>query len=91
MPFAAIRWDTKNRYELLAYLFGLFWNCELAIAFCQFVIASACCMWYFSHMGNELSSPISKSVVRGLCHHLGSLLLGSLILAIVQIVKFLLE
>jgi len=48
-------------------------------------------MWYFSHLGHDLSHPISKSVVRGLFHHSGSLALGSLILTFVAIVRFLLD
>lgn len=82
-PYFAVNWNNQNRYSLILYLFGLFWNCEFAIAFCQFIISSAACMWYFSHMGAQLSSPICRSISRALCHHIGSLLLGSLILAIV--------
>ena len=33
-PFFAFYWDNKNGSCLILYLFGLFWNVELSIAFC---------------------------------------------------------
>lgn len=90
-PFGSVHMDKGFGWLLFYDLFALYWNCHFAMAFSQFVIASACSMWYFSHLGHDLSHPISKSVIRGLCHHSGSLALGSLILTFVAIIRFLLE
>lgn len=42
-------------------------------------------------MGKNLDAPVRTSVIRGLIHHGGSLALGSLILAFLWIIKFMLE
>lgn len=58
-PYACIDWDVGVKRSLGFYLFGLFWyfiqsyfyrNSEVAIGVCQFVIASTCAYWYFSHL-----------------------------------------
>jgi solute carrier family 44 (choline transporter-like protein), member 2/4/5 len=90
-PFGSVHLDSGVGWLLFYELFALYWNCNFAMAFSQFVIASACSMWYFSHLGHDLSHPISKSIVRGLFHHSGSLALGSLILTFVGIVRFFLD
>ena len=48
-------------------------------------------MWYFSHLGADLSFPISKSVIRGLWHHAGSMALGSLILAFIGLIRLFMD
>lgn len=49
-PYACIDWDIGVKRSLGFYFFGLFWNCEVAIGMCQFVIASTTAYWYFSHL-----------------------------------------
>lgn len=48
-------------------------------------------MWYYSHQQYDNSHSIIKSFCRGFTTSFGSLLLGSLILAIVWTIKFILE
>ena len=87
-PYACIDWDNGVKRSLGFYFFGLFWNCEVAIGMCQFVIASTAAYWYFSHLdGKETSSPVCKSFCRGLFYHLGSIALGALILCILWILQ----
>ena len=91
-PYACIDWDVGVRRSLAFYFFGLFWNCEVAIGLCQFVIASTSAYWYFSHLNNEkLSSPVCKSYCRGLFYHLGSIAFGALILCILWILQIFFE
>ena len=74
------------------YFFGLFWNCEVAIGICQFVIASTTAYWYFSHLGgNTYSSPVCKSFCRAMFYHLGSIAFGALILCILVILQLVFE
>lgn len=91
-PYACIDWNEGVKRSLAFYFVGLFWNCEVAIAMCQFVIASTTAYWYFSHGSrNSVSSPVCKSFCRGLFYHLGSLAFGALILCILFILQLLFE
>ena len=47
--FANIQWDNTTRYVWIYHLFGLFWISAFIIGCSQFLIAVACCIWYFSH------------------------------------------
>lgn len=62
----------------------------MAIAICQFIIASTAAYWYFSHLGNA-KFPIIKSFCRALTYQLGSLVFGALILCIMWILQLLFE
>lgn len=86
-PFPTVTLDSGVGWMLAGNFIGFYWNCNFAMAFCQYVIASSCCMWYFHHMGAPLHHPVTKSVLRGLLHHSGSLALGSLILTIVALIR----
>ncbi|CAD8090823.1 unnamed protein product [Paramecium sonneborni] len=90
-PYVELQWDAKTGWQLAIYFFGLIWNICFALSLCQFVISSCCCMWYYSHIGYPLKSSILKSFCRGFTTNFGSLLFGSLILAIVWTIKFILD
>lgn len=89
-PYACIDWEVGVKRSLGFFLFGLFWNCEVAISICQFVIASTAAYWYFSHLGNA-TFPLAKSFCRALTLQLGSIVFGSLILCIVWMLQIMLE
>lgn len=91
-PYACIDWNVGVKRSLGFYFFGLFWNCEVAIGMCQFVIASTTAYWYFSLFSqSSVSSPVCKSFVRGLVYHLGSIAFGALILCILVILQIIFE
>lgn len=76
---------------MLYYLFGGLWCHALVGAFGQFVIASACCMWYFSQgTGQSCVLPVSRSFYRGFRYHFGSLSFGAFLLAVVRLVRVIL-
>lgn len=62
----------------------------MAIAICQFVIASTAAYWYFAHLGRS-SFPLLRSFCRALTLQLGSLVFGALILCIVWVLQIMLE
>mmetsp|Transcript_20140 Transcript_20140/g.9333 ORF Transcript_20140/g.9333 Transcript_20140/m.9333 type:complete len:85 (-) Transcript_20140:620-874(-) len=76
------------------HFFGLLWiNCFIG-AFTEFIMAVAIAVWYFSHDEEgtgEPNRPIWKGVKWGICYHAGTLAFGSLILAIVQFIKYMLH
>jgi hypothetical protein len=74
--------------RLYFFIFGTLWSNALIQALGIFIIASACCMWYYNHGANsELDSPIMRSVKMGFRYHFGSLAFGSFILAVVQFLQ----
>eukprot|EP00919_Chromeraceae_sp_WS-2016_P044410 GHVR01105975.1.p2 GENE.GHVR01105975.1~~GHVR01105975.1.p2 ORF type:complete len:108 (-),score=4.17 GHVR01105975.1:1134-1457(-) len=75
---------------LYYFIFGTLWCNALLQAIGIFVVACACCMWYYSHgPGAELDSPILRGYKMAFRYHFGSLAFGSLILAIVQFLQLL--
>lgn len=92
--FATLK-ETREAYWMFwFFLFGFFWIVAYLIAVMQFVIASSCALWYFSYQQSD--SPVSDTAIQrslkwALRTHSGSLAYGSLLIAIVTMVKFLFE
>jgi hypothetical protein len=69
-----------------------FWVSATIAALCEFILASSCAIWYFTlGTGQKVFSPVLTSIKRAIINHFGSLVFGSLILAIVQTVRVVLE
>ena len=78
--------------RLYYFIFATLWCNALIQAIGIFVIASSCCMWYYSHGANdELDSPITRSFWRAFRYHFGSLAFGAFILAVVQFLQMCVE
>lgn len=81
-------YSESSLLRLYFFIFGTLWSNALIQALGIFIIASACCMWYYNHGANsELDSPIMRSVKMGFRYHFGSLAFGSFILAVVQFLQ----
>lgn len=61
----------------------LFWGTAFILTLSHFVIATTVCTWYFANDRSELGSPIIKGFTWGLTLHIGTLAVGSLVLAII--------
>jgi choline transporter-like protein 2/4/5 len=73
-------------------IFGYFWASAFLTAIGYTVIAGVIASWYFSTKGDHKSAEacsLPNSFLRVLKYHLGSLALGSLIVALVQFVRYL--
>lgn len=75
------------------FVFGTLWSNALVQAMTTFVIASACCLWYYSQgeAGASLHLPVLRSYGRAFRYHFGSLAFGSFILAVVQFLQLMVE
>lgn len=74
-----------NLIRTYVFIFGTLWSNAFIQAMGTFVIASACCQWYYSHgPGNSLSFPILRAYKMVFRYHFGSLAFGSFLLALVQ-------
>jgi len=84
-------------YVLWYILFGLFWFCSLCIAIQKFVTNATTCMWFFSGQGSDNSDDAtgSVSIMLGvkwaMFKHIGSLALGSFLIAVVTMIKVVFE
>jgi hypothetical protein len=66
------------------FIFGGLWKNAFLGALLQFILVSTVAIWYFAQgTGNKAHSPISRSIHRAFRYHLGSLALGSFLLALV--------
>ena len=82
----------SSLYELYYFIFATLWANAIISAASIFVIASACCMWYYNHGADEsLDSPIFRSFKMMFRYHFGSLAFGSFILALVQFMQLIVE
>ena len=90
-PFASVSWSSTEKNAFYFEFWGILWTNAFLIALGQFVLASSVCIWYFSvNSDSGPQRPISRSFYRAFRYHLGSLAFGSLILAIVWTIKYLL-
>jgi len=95
---SAITYPTFNeklRNLMFYQIFAYFWTSSFLSAVLQVSIAGAMAQWYFSRdvhgYKGSTGSPAFNSLGRALSYSFGSLALGSLILAIMQFINFLLE
>jgi len=83
-----------NLFRMQIYiLFGLFWMMCFCVALGQIVLAGAFASYYWAfHKPKDVPMfPVSASLWRALRYHLGSLAFGSLIIAIVKMIRVILE
>ncbi|XP_071802691.1 choline transporter-like protein 2 [Asterias amurensis] len=80
-------------YLQIYNLFGLFWLVNFAIALGQVTLAGAFASYYwaFTKPQDIPAFPLFKSFYRAIRYHLGSIAFGSLIIAIIQIIRTMLE
>eukprot|EP00040_Diaphanoeca_grandis_P019859 m.105192 g.105192 ORF g.105192 m.105192 type:complete len:658 (+) comp27628_c0_seq2:710-2683(+) len=80
--------DTK--FAILYTVIALFWGVELFVAMEEFVIGSCVVIWYLSG-AKPKGVPLFKSIFRLFRFHFGSIALGALIIAIIQVIRTILE
>eukprot|EP00054_Salpingoeca_dolichothecata_P015385 m.88649 g.88649 ORF g.88649 m.88649 type:complete len:654 (+) comp21466_c0_seq2:211-2172(+) len=84
------RKDEDYRKMWWYHLFGMLWGSQFMLA-CQAVtIAGAVATWYFTRDKSRISSPVRKSVWHVARYHLGSVALGSLLIALVKLARVIL-
>lgn len=83
---------------MLVYMwFGLFWLIAFVVCCNEFVIIVSTCTWYFSRKdipdddGIPGDSEVMKGFIWSLRYHAGSLAFGSLILAVVWVIRVVFE
>jgi choline transporter-like protein 2/4/5 len=70
------------------WLFGYFWTTQFISAVSMLVISSAVCSWYWCDDKTTLGhAPILGAIYRSFRYHLGTAAFGSLIIAIIKMVR----
>mmetsp|Transcript_23355 Transcript_23355/g.58569 ORF Transcript_23355/g.58569 Transcript_23355/m.58569 type:complete len:788 (+) Transcript_23355:155-2518(+) len=81
-------WDDTIRRCLILHFFGLLWIRAFILAVSNLTIASAACEWFIISDKKMLSFPVLNGFVRTLRYHTGTAAAGSLIIAIVQMIRW---
>jgi len=78
-------------YLLLYHLFMFLWTQAFTLAAAYFVTVGAVAQWYWKMDKKEVSFPISKSYKRYVLYHVGTTCFGSCIIAIVQMIRIMMN
>ncbi|KAK9818176.1 hypothetical protein WJX72_008291 [[Myrmecia] bisecta] len=91
--YYTVKWNKFLQYAFLYHIFGLLWTNQFIVGFGYVVIAGAIAQFYWTKGDTDKMPrmPVVQSVKNTLKYHLGSVAFGSLIVAIVQFVRILLE
>eukprot|EP00164_Ancoracysta_twista_P002520 GFYU01003357.1.p1 GENE.GFYU01003357.1~~GFYU01003357.1.p1 ORF type:complete len:675 (+),score=253.52 GFYU01003357.1:344-2368(+) len=92
-----VEFDETMRYMILYHLFGLLWTVQFFLAMGEIVVAGAVANWYWAETGHDgrkklsSESPVLDSFRMVGRYYLGSIAFGSLIIAIIQFIRLVLE
>ncbi|XP_064606234.1 choline transporter-like protein 1 [Liolophura sinensis] len=73
------------------FILGILWITEFIVASQEVVIASSVAIWFFTRDKSTLRTPILTSIYRLIRYHLGSVAIGSLIIALVKFARLILS
>lgn len=85
-PFVGISINDKLKNYVYLHGIGLLWNLAFLLTASNFVIAGAVCLWYHKDHENRRSL-ILTTIWWMLRYHIGTIAFGSLILAIVWLLR----
>nr|KAG5709578.1 hypothetical protein BaRGS_001628 [Batillaria attramentaria] len=89
--FVSYEQDEPMKGLAFYYLLGFIWVTQFIIGCERLTISSAVALWYFTRDKTRLSSPVSRSVFRLIRYHMGSVAFGSLIIAFVVLIRWILS
>lgn len=91
-PLPSVSWSDETKQIWYYHLFALFWIVAFFIGALQFIVAATAAQWYFSHGTDQAGKgSVCKSLYWSIRYHLGSLAIGSLLLAIIMFIRFIFE
>ncbi|XP_071948312.1 choline transporter-like protein 2 [Antedon mediterranea] len=90
--FQSYQLPEETNYFQAYNLFGLFWLMYFIIALCQVTLAGAFASWYWTFDKKDTPTfAVTASFWRAIRYHLGSIAFGSLIIAIIKMIRVSLE
>ena len=85
-----MEWDEDLQYMSLYHLFGIFWTTQFIVGLGVMFTAGAIAAYYWQRESMP-KSPIRRSIHRAVRYHVGSIALGSFIVAVVQFIRAVLQ
>ena len=91
--YLAYSWNNQIRYAFIYHFFGLLWTNQFIVGLSCVTVAGAIGQFYWaaSDPHSMSSFPVLTSMKNCFLYHLGSIAFGSLIMAIIMFIRFLLE
>eukprot|EP00164_Ancoracysta_twista_P000960 GFYU01001257.1.p2 GENE.GFYU01001257.1~~GFYU01001257.1.p2 ORF type:complete len:682 (+),score=229.41 GFYU01001257.1:660-2705(+) len=84
--------DDDLKKMIIYHLFGGLWTAQFILALSEIVIAGAVANWYWCKDKKDVGdSPVKDSFTMAIRYYLGSIALGSLIIAIIQMIRIIFE
>jgi solute carrier family 44 (choline transporter-like protein), member 2/4/5 len=91
LPFGNIKRTSFVDSLWYFHLFYLLWSVFFIDHLGNFVLCAVASIWYFAQDRHNLNSPIQTAFKWGMIYHFGTVAFGSLILAIIWVIKITLE
>lgn len=91
--YVTYSWDNKIRYAFIYHFFGLLWTNQFIVGISCVTIAGAIGSFYWAAGDTAAMAhfPVLQAMKNTFVYHLGSIAFGSLIIAIIQFIRFVLE
>ncbi|XP_022187745.2 choline transporter-like protein 1 isoform X2 [Nilaparvata lugens] len=83
--------DTAMKITRWYNIFAMYWFTQFFIGCQHMIIAGSVATWFFTRDKSTLSSPISTSYSNMVNYHLGSIALGSFLIAVIQFIRTILK
>jgi hypothetical protein len=79
-------------WKFAVSFFVFLWNCAFNIALGQLIIAMVVCVWFFTESSRKWKTIVVPKAVKDACrYHLGSVMLGSFIIAVIQFIRYVMK
>jgi len=90
--FTEIKWSDQTRYIMIYHVFAYLWISAFIIGMTQFIIGASTVIWYFDCRGDSYGKgSLYTAFSWGAKWHWSSVALGSLIIAICQMIRLAFE
>eukprot|EP00588_Corethron_pennatum_P027338 CAMPEP_0194312848 /NCGR_PEP_ID=MMETSP0171-20130528/9771_1 /TAXON_ID=218684 /ORGANISM="Corethron pennatum, Strain L29A3" /LENGTH=625 /DNA_ID=CAMNT_0039067551 /DNA_START=353 /DNA_END=2230 /DNA_ORIENTATION=- len=88
VTYPTLQYDQITQYGFWYLLFCLFWSSQFIIAIGEIVLAMCYSKWYFTvDKSGRIDTSIFSATRITLCYHAGTAAFGSLIIAIIQMIR----
>lgn len=95
LPFGEVQWNDVERYTFYANIFAVLWIVAFILSMTNFVIAAACCIWYFNQGRDKKDRTDGSPVYTGykwvFRYHFGSIAFGAFLLAFIWALKIIMS
>lgn len=91
-PFPKLNWDAWTHLVLYYDIFGYLWMNAILVGSAQFILAATAATWYFTHTSDTGGKSRLRNGFKWLAiYHLGSIVFGSFIIAVCQMIRVMFE